>query len=61
MMGVITTCLFLFVGFSLTTEGATRIGALVMALGVIRGVVLIRQVLALRTADEDEGEDQGEE
>jgi len=54
MTGAITTLIFLGIGLSLLSEGNNRIGAVLAALGVFRGGVLVRQAVAEFSDDDDE-------
>ena len=55
LVGAMTTFLFLGIGLTLiSTPNAERIGALLCALGVFRGVLVARE---LWPGDEDEDED----
>lgn len=55
MIGAITTVLFLSIGLTLiNTPNAERIGALLCALGVFRGVFVVRELMP--ESDDDERE-----
>lgn len=53
LTGALTTALFLGVGIPLFLAGHTITGALVTGLGVLRGVVWIRQLAAFMRRDDD--------
>lgn len=55
--GALTTVLFLAVGLSMLASGGTLWGGLITALGVLRGVLWLRQIQIYRRATEHEQED----
>jgi hypothetical protein len=53
MVGVVTTTVFIVIGMSVLMGGSTKVGAVLMALGLLRGSFASRQISAL-FEDEDE-------
>jgi surface antigen len=53
MLGVVTTMVFVVLGMTLVAAGNTKVGAVLMALGLLRGSVAGRQITILL----DEGDD----
>ena len=44
MLGVVTTTVFIVIGMSILLSGNTKVGAVVMALGLLRGSFASRQI-----------------
>lgn len=55
-LGMLSTLMFVGIGATLFLEGATWIGALLLALGLMRGLFLIRDARgSLGSLNDDEG------
>ena len=52
LTGAITTALFLFFGASFISQGQTWFGGALVALGLFRGLVVVRQLLRQRQEDD---------
>ncbi len=61
LIGLFTVILFVGVGVTLLLEQRTTFGGIVVALGVLRGVLLLRQWQAMRHNARIEAEEQAEE
>lgn len=53
IVGFSTAVVFLAIGIGLIAEDRERLGALLMALGVLRAVVAVRQAMAARSSASD--------
>lgn len=54
LIGVVTVAVFVFIGGTMLVEGQHLLGGILMALGLLRGVVLVQQMLAARDRAEDD-------
>ena len=54
MIGIVTTTVFIVIGLSLVAGGQNRVGAVLMALGVLRGSFAARQIEELYSDDDDD-------
>lgn len=52
-IGVLTTVFFVATGASLALEGQTALGAVLVGLGVLRGLYAAAQIRDLRRPDDD--------
>jgi len=58
MVGVVTTTVFVVIGLSLVAGGNEKVGAVLLALGLLRGSFATRQISILFESDEDDEDDQ---
>ena len=58
-LGMLSTLLFVGIGTTLLLEGATWIAALLLALGLMRGVFLIRDARGSPTSSSELTDDEG--
>jgi hypothetical protein len=56
MVGVVTTTVFIVIGMSVLMGGSTKVGAVLLALGLLRGSFASRQISALFEEDEEAAE-----
>jgi len=58
LLGVVTTTVFIVIGLSILMGGGTKLGAVIMALGLLRGSFASRQISEIfESEDEDPAED----
>ncbi len=53
MIGIVTTTVFIVLGGSLVIGGNMKVGAVLMALGLLRGTFAARQISSVFEAEEE--------